>query len=107
MQYSTYDACTFNALYYPGFEISCADYLQENLRPPPGKEDVRFENFWEGKNYYLPGEISGPERYSVVMNWCHLRWVTTSLYVNLSRASQSIRQLVLACMEHVIGNKLY
>ena len=45
--------------------MSCADYLQENLKPPPGKEDVKIENLWEGTQYYLPGEIAGPERYTV------------------------------------------
>ena len=53
--------------------MSSADYLQKNLKQPPGKEGVKIESIWEGIQYYLPGEIAGPERYSVTINW-----VTTS-----------------------------
>ena len=28
---------------------------------------MKIETIWEGKQYYLPGEYAGPERYSVVM----------------------------------------
>ena len=42
-------------------------YLQENLKPPTGKEDVKIESLWEGKQYYLPGRIAGPERYRAIM----------------------------------------
>ena len=63
----------------PGFEISCADYLQANLKPPPEKEDVKIETSWEGVHYYLPGELAGQERYGEVMNGSH--WQLNTLTV--------------------------